>query len=333
MRKDTERTTMGLVPGLLLACLGLGWVYMAIRAMLPDSRNIGAMLGSLAAAAFLLFFARLALRRWWRNRPPKSGPAMRLPVAATVLAPGPGLFVRWLLATPLLLLAVALPVLGNTFLTAWFQHGLTVEAAGLASLMAVPAVVLLVYVVRRTVFATWPKACLWLAIGVAVPTSLLVSLATGDSILPSLALSVGFVWLNYELGRLTLWVLSRPVTRDLALSSLEIPYRPPGTRARLRVQRDRLLLDRLRAEESNPHKEIRWAALRSARLTHVGAATSWQASQHTTVPVPVGPALHIVAENDEWLLPVPAPLGEDLVSVIAMRANVAMNPITPMPGR
>jgi hypothetical protein len=55
----------------------------------------------------------------------------------------------------------------------------------------------------------------------------------------------------------------------------------------------------------------------------VTAPRDWQASKYTKVVVPEGPALRIVADNDTWLLPVPEPLGEDLVAAITLRANGA----------
>lgn len=261
-----------------------------------------------------------------------------MPVSENVLLPGPGLTVRWLLAAPLLLLATVLPGFGSIVLAAWISVSFSNDFLGgdatfwgefgdhldnIGYLVILPAVVLLVFLVRRTVFATWPRACLWLAVWALVPSTALITLSSDDAIAPNIALCLGMAWLNYELGRLGLWVLSRPVARDLALSTLEIPYRVQGSRARLRVQRDRLLLDRLKAQRGNDRKEIRWSALQEVRLEHVTAPSEWQASKYTKIEVPEGPALHIAADNDTWLLPVPEPLGEDLVAAITLRANAA----------
>jgi hypothetical protein len=263
---------------------------------------------------------------------------MREDVSEYVLLPGPGLAVRWVLAAPLLLLAIVVPALGSGALASWISVSFENDLFGgyatfwgefrehldnMRILMVLPAIVLLVFLVRRTVFATWPTACLWLALWAMVPSTLLVTVVNDGLFAQNIALSLGLVWLNYELGRLGSWVLSRPVARDLALSSLEIPYRPKGTRARLRVRHDRLLLDRLKADRGSRRKEIRWAALQEVRLEHVTAPRDWQASKYTKVEVPEGPALRIVADNDTWLLPVPEPLGEDLVAAITLRANGA----------
>jgi hypothetical protein len=180
--------------------------------------------------------------------------------------------------------------------------------------------VLLVFLLRRTMFAVWPRTCLWVAVLVLGPVTLL-SWMTGDKValLPNLALGGGLIWLTAELGRLTSWVLSRPVARDVALSELEIPYRVPG--ARLRIQRDGLRLDRLRSGGNKVHKVIRWGELRQARLDELAAPTSWQASTGTRVEVPAGPVLRISGAGEEWLLPVTESLGEDLAAAITLRAH------------
>jgi hypothetical protein len=177
---------------------------------------------------------------------------------------------------------------------------------------------MLVFLVRRTMFAVWPQVCLWLPVGALAP---MLFVGASDHLLPNLALGAGLVLLNFGLGRLTFWVLSRPVARDVALSKLEIPYQVPGSRARLRVKHDRLVLDRLKSSDKNTSKTIRWSELRAARLEELAESTSWRASLKTWIEVPAGPVLHVTSANEEWRLPVNENLGEDLAAAITLRSH------------
>jgi hypothetical protein len=254
----------------------------------------------------------------------------------SVLPDGPGLRVRWLAAVPLMVVSTALPLFGQLALNAWlaasaqvtdgpgpgfldeFSDG--VEDYGVA--VAVPAVALVVFLVRRTMFAAWPMVCLWLSVWQLGPGTLFGSVLDREgALLPNLALGVGLTWLNYQLGRLTTWMLSRPVARDVALSELEIPYRVPGSRARLRVQRDRLLLDRLKSADRDVNKVIHWPELREARLSELHEPTTWRASPDTWIEVPAGPVLHVTSTNEEWLLPVAESTGEELAAAITLRVH------------
>ena len=115
-------------------------------------------------------------------------------------------------------------------------------------------------------------------------------------------------------------VLSRPVARDVVASTLEIPYQVPGSRVRLRVKRDRLVLDRLRSDNRTTRKIIRWPELRSARLDELAEPTTWRAGPSTVVEVPAGPVLRITG-GDEWLIPVTEAMGEDLEAAITLRSH------------
>jgi hypothetical protein len=262
--------------------------------------------------------------------------------AEQLLPPGPGLRVRWLAAVPLMLAAIALPAFAQLAIGAWtslsFQDALPDfghsanptfwsefrhDFGALGPTLFLPGGVLLVYLLRRSVFATWPMACLWLSLWTVAPMVLLGSaFDPGDARLPNLALGVGVVWLSYELGRLTLWVLSRPIVKDIALSALEIPYRVPGSRARLRVRRDHVRLDRLRQTgKGNTRRTLRWSDIREVRMDTLDKPTTWEASGRTTVHVPAGPALRVSGTREEWLLPVSEQLGEDLVAVITLRMH------------
>lgn len=329
----------------LLVLLAVGAVVPAVGdGMAGDNTGVGAMFGYLAGALFFGGFGVVGLLSMRRDRKRLAAMAQRpaepLPMTAgTVLPAGPGLPLRWLGAVPLIVLAMAAPIVGSLTISAWtsiafndtfaisgeqpptFWAEFRESASYLSYAAALPFIVLVIFLARRT-FASWPKACLWLAAWIVLPGLLLTSTVNpGNELLPNLAFGVGLVLLNWGLGRAALWLLTRPVARDLALSGMEIPYNVPGSKARFRVQRDRLLLDRLQAEEGNVHKEIRWADLQVVRLEHVTAPTKWWASGNTEIKVPAGPALRVLGREDEWLLPVPEPLGEDLAAAITLRGN------------
>jgi hypothetical protein len=263
--------------------------------------------------------------------------------AEELLPPGPGLLTRWLVAVPLMLVAAVLPAFGQLALGAWtslsfhdslpdfgepgpdptFWSEFGHDFGNLGPVAIIPGIVLLVFLLRRNMFATWPKACLWLALWVLAPMTLFGWAIDDDkgAFLPNLALCVGLIWLTFELGRLTTWVLSRPVARDIARSELEIPYDVPGSRARLRIRRDRVRLDRLRGPKNSTHREILWPDLRRAVLDELAEPTSWQASPRMEIEVPAGPVLRVIGGREEWLLPVTEEMGEDLVAVITLRVH------------
>jgi hypothetical protein len=147
---------------------------------------------------------------------------------------GPGLGVRWLVAVPLMLISTVLPVFGQLTSSAvsfdlvsdgpgpTFWERFWDDADNYLSVLVLHGIVTLVFLVRRTMFAVWPQVCLWLAVGALAPV---LFVGDADDLLLSLAVGAGVVLLNFALGRLTLWVLSRPVARDVALSKLEIRTR------------------------------------------------------------------------------------------------------------
>lgn len=356
MRKGEERTSsagMLIVTG-LCCLLGLMGVAAAVGAVVPvvgdamdvDNRGVGAMIGYLVGA--LVFggiglFGLAASRRRTRDRPRQAPLQDNLSVAPELLLPaGPGLTVRWLGAVPLMLVTTVLPMVGNLVISAWsrlsFRESLPDfgdpepdptfwslvgdNFGNVRWILAIPAIALVGFLVWRTRFSAWPKVCLWLAVWALGPSVLIEAMVDGFSErLPNIALGLGLILLNHQLGVLTLWLLSRPVARDLALSELEIPYQVPGSRARLRVRRDELRLDRLRAEKGNVHKSIRWADLSAVTVEEVPEPKSWQASASTTIEVPAGSALRVLGEKDEWLLPVTETMGEDLAAAITLRVH------------
>lgn len=350
MRVGKERTSSGavLVAPLVCGLLGLVSLAMAVGAVVPPvgdamgvpGRGVGNMFGYLFG---VLFFGGIGaigffVYRGRRADTVQGPPGAPLPFDPTAVPPGPGIRQRWLAAVPLMLLATAIPVLGGAMLGAWLSTTTFTpvlrdpptfgaafgKALGTAAPTAiVPGLVLLVFLVRRGMFAVWPKACLWTAVIATAPTALLSVLVELDATtLPNASLAAGLVLLNYWIGRATLWVLSRPVAMDLIDSELEIPYFVPGSKARLRIQHDQLRLDRLKARKNTVRKEIRWPDLQRAELTHQAEPSSWQASELHRIDVPAGPVLRIVARSDEWHIPVPEVLGEDLATAISLRANV-----------
>ena len=269
-------------------------------------------------------------------------------VAASVLAEpvplpdGPGLLSRWLVAVPLMVVAVVLPAFGQFTLLAWdslsfhdtlrefdrsrpvatFWSEFWSDVGDYGMVAALPGIALVIFLVWRGMFSAWPKTCFWLAVWVLGPMTLVGAISSGDGdSLPNVALGLGLIWLTYELGRLTLWVLSRPVALDLVHSALEIPYLVPGSRARLRIRRDHVRLDRLKAERGSTKRTIRWSELREARLDELAEATRWQASKHTRIEVPAGPVLRIAGGSEKWVLPVTEAMGEDLAAAITLRAR------------
>ncbi len=354
MARGEERTSSAvmLVPIGLCGVLTAIAVVMAVGAVVPavgdamsvDSRGVGGMLGYLGGALFFGAIALGGLWLWRRAEKHRATPRATAELAvADDIAPlpaGPGVVARWCVAAPLLLLATVVPILGQMAMSAWasvsfseilpdfgepdpafwpeFRENL--GNTGYAAIL--PGLVLLVFLVRRTMFAMWPKTCLWLAAYALAPGVLLGSVSgSSGSFLPNLALGAGLVWLNYLLGRLALWRLSQPIALDLVPSELEVPYQVPDSGARLRVQRDRLTLDRLRSGKAKVRKEILWAELSEARLEHVGTTTTWQASAGTHIEVPPGHALRLRGANENWLLPIDEPLGEDLTTLIVLRAK------------
>ena len=357
MVRGEERTSSAgwLIASGLCCVLGLIGIVMAVGAVVPpvgdamsvDSPGVGGMFGYLFGT---LFFGGIGVsgllihrREQKRRDTPRWGAPAPAPLAKAELPPlpdGPGLAARWCLAAPLLLLTTALPVVGQIAMSAFasvafaerydfgdepdptFSQEFTDKLGGMGYAAILPVLVLLVFMARRTMFALWPKACLWLAVWALVPGVLLgATLGSQGSMLPNLALGAGLVWLNYLLGRLTLWRLSSPIALDLVPSELEVPYRVPDSKARLRVQRDRLVLDRLDGGKAKVRKEILWAELAEVRLEHAGSPVTWQASSGTSVDVPPGPALRLRGGEENWLLPIAEPLGEDLATFITLRAE------------
>jgi hypothetical protein len=177
-----------------------------------------------------------------------------------------------------------------------------------------PMFVLTWFLSRRTRMAGWPTACLAVAGVLLVPGMLLSLFGIGlGGLAPNLAFVLGLTWLGWELGRQALRVLSWPVARDLVRSELEIVYFVPGSRARLRVRSDRLVLDRT---PGGPWV-IPLERLKEALVEDVPEPTVW----NRRIDVPVGHALLLVGgRRQRWRLPVTEDLGWLLVAAVTARS-------------
>ena len=336
----------------LFLVLGLISLGMAVGAVVPafgealnfDGRGVGYMLGSLFGTAFFGLPGVLLARSWWRAKraklPDDWEPSSRLVEQRVMPLPdGPGLLVRWLAAVPLMVLAVGLPYVGFAAVTAWSSvsfgaslpdfDGSRPDPTFLAEFgdnlssswqtLFIPVGVLAGFLLRRTRMAAWPTGVLWVAGWMLIP-AVLIGSALSDSSLPDFAFAVGLAWLSYELSRAAVRILSRPVAEDVVGSELEIPYQLPGRRIRLRVQRDRLVLDRLTSSKNGTKRLVmKWSDVREAELLDLAEDRTWAAGP-ATIEVPAGPALRIVSAKEKWLIPVPEYLGECLTSAITLRA-------------
>lgn len=350
MKDDDSRSGAVLAGAGLFIVLGLVSLGMAVGAVVPafgeamnsDGRGVGYMFGSLFGTAFFGLPGVLLARSWWRAKPAKRPddwePSARLVEQRVMPLPdGPGLLVRWLAAVPLMVLAVGLPYVGFAAVTAWSSMAFGEILADFGEprpsflaefgdnltsswkVLFVPAAVLLGFLLWRSRMAAWPTAVLWVAGWLLIPAMLLGTVSS-DAMLADLAIAVGLYWLSYELARAAVRILSRPVAEDVAHSELEIPYQLPGRRIRLRLQRDRLVLDRLTSSQDGTRQLVmNWPDVREAELLDQPTELSWKAGP-ATIEVPPGPALRIVSAEQKWLIPVPEYLGESLTSAITLRA-------------
>lgn len=352
MKDDDTRSGAVLAGAGLFLVLGLVSLGMAVGAVVPafgaalnfDGRGVGYMFGSLFGTAFFGLPGVLLARSWWRAKPAKLPddwePSARLVEQRVMPLPeGPGLFARWVAAVPLMVLAVGAPFVGFAAVTAWssmsfgaslpdfgqprdqptFAGEFTENLGNGWQALFLPAAVLLGFLVRRTRMAAWPMAVLWVAGWMLIP-AVLIGTVSSDAMLADLAIAVGLYWLSYELARAVVRILSRPVAEDLVESELEIPYSLPGRRIRLRLQRDRLVLDRLTTDkEGTKRLTMGWPDVREVELLDQPKELSWAAGP-ATIEVPAGPVLRIASAEQKWLIPVPEYLGESLTSVITLRA-------------
>ena len=238
------------------------------------------------------------------------------------LPDGPGLTSRWVVAVPLMVLAAFGPWVGALVLATWTDLATGWQQAIL------PAAVTAGFLLWRNRMTSWPTACFVVAL-FTVGLGLLVPLAVDDlsGSLPDIAFGVAIIWLGYEVGRLAEYVLSRPVAADVVGSRLEISFRLPGQRPRLRVQDARLVLDRLGGlrQGSTSRVVIPWRALVDVRVEDQREDTTWTPVGRRTrsVEVPAGPAVRIEGRDQTWLLPAASELvARNIVAVITARAHI-----------
>lgn len=138
--------------------------------------------------------------------------------------------------------------------------------------------------------------------------------------LPNLLFTGGLVWASWEFGGLAVGLLTRPIAMDLVRSPTEIPVPLAEQTARLRVQTDRLVLDRLSRDEKKKSLTIPLSRLRSATMTRVDDERTVTLSNGVTLDVPAGSALSVAGAQQRWLLPIDETTGQHLVSAITIRA-------------
>ncbi|MPZ83299.1 MAG: hypothetical protein GEV28_24065 [Actinophytocola sp.] len=356
-----------LVVGILCATAGLLSLTAAVGAAVPavgaavnvESTGVGAMFGYLFAACFFGLPGLVALAGVRRTRrraraaagEPHPVPASFAGTSSMPLPDGPGLPLRWAVAVPLMLLAAFGPWMGALVLGTWSDlafHDLfssyvdrprTSFGAEFRENLAtswqqalLPALVTAGFLVRRHRMASWPAACLAMAM-VMIFFGLLTRIAfDADGLaeaLPDIAFGVAVIWSSHALGGLAEHVLSRPIATDVVASGMEIAFRLPRQRARLRVQDNRLVLDRIGTRRrhrrtSTPRVVIPWSALTDVRVEEQRTDVSWAPVEGRTrlVEVPAGPAVRIEATNQTWLLPAASErVAQTIVTVITIRAR------------
>lgn len=354
MRDRGGLVAVGVLCGLLCVlslALAVGAVVPAVGEALNVERSgVGGLLGYLVATCFFGLPTLVVvgvLRAGRVAAPVASGPGAFASRPAMPLPDGPGLAARWAVAVPLMLLSAFLPWFGNVALTAWWSLSFTVLLPDVGNpdptytdelvdgldatlpVAAVPALVVAFFLLRRTVFAPWPTACVLAGAFVLLPGAFL-PIATASGSVPGGVFAVGLLWLTFGLSRLTVHVLSRPVAADVVGSRLELPFRLPGQgflppRPRLRIQHDRLVLDRLRVRQRDVGRLVLpWHAIEEVQVESRAVAGEWPPAADRTRPiaVPAGPAVRIRGDGQDWLLPFDdEPTARTVVAAITARAR------------
>lgn len=251
-----------------------------------------------------------------------------------------------------MLVAVFGPVVATAAYRAWgdIQFGLLVQAVDGRAVPAfgaafrenlatgwfflVPATAITAgFLLRRDRMASWSTACLGNAVFALAGSGSISSLTVGGDSTPLMVASfVAVLGAAYWLGRLAELVLSRPVAADVVGGGLEIAFRLPRQLPRLRVQEDRLVLDRLRrwgTGSGTARLATRFTELTDVRGEVATSATRWSAATGRTpsgrtreICVPAGPVVRIEAGKRTWLLPARSELAaQTIVTVIAARAH------------
>ena len=197
------------------------------------------------------------MTRAWRRRARSSH----------TLPDGPGLAVRWAMAVPLMLVTAFGPVAVVAVYRAWsdlafdellesrqqsflsFDDAFRENLPGTWPLALLPLGLTIGFLLRRNRMASWPTATLAERRGGARARRGRGPVHGGDDpVAPKAALLGAVLVACFLLGRAAEYVLSRPVATDIVRSRLEIAMRLPRQLPRLRIQENRLVLDRLRRQ-------------------------------------------------------------------------------------
>ena len=223
------------------------------------------------------------------------------------------MFLRYLLAAPLLLAAVVgVPSSHKVFSSYLFwrdRHDGRFDLAGgfrdslTETVVLWPtALALVLLVVFWWMTTAWPK----IALVPSVPAAfggLVLGLIDGwqhavSGVAAPLA-AFGLAWLAAR-------VVTRPVTGDLRRSAVEVAVGLRGG-GRLRVQSRRLLLDQL-PPPVHPASPAGRVAIRFDRISSVEAGVvhtpaQWRLANTSELTITPGPVLRIIGGGQEWLLP------------------------------
>lgn len=273
------------------------------------------------------------MTRAWRRRARSSH----------TLPDGPGLAVRWAMAVPLMLVAAFGPVAVAAVYRAWsdlafdellnpgqsflsFDDAFREKLPGTWPLALLPLGLTIGFLLRRNRMASWPTAMLANGVAVLVPGAVVALSTVDDPVAPKAALLGAVLVACFWLGRAAEYVLSRPVATDIVRSRLEIAMRLPRQLPRLRIQENRLVLDRLRRRgnrRGSTRAVIPWHELTDVRWETVSSLTTWSPAPHAReISVPAGPAVRIEAGKRTWLLPARSEeLAQAIVTGIDMRGH------------
>jgi hypothetical protein len=335
------------VAKVLLWIFVLIFLAMAVGSVVPpvgkvlavEGQGVGGMFGYLAGAFIWGLVTWISLRA---GRLPATaatadaaGADSAFGVSTGLVMPlpdGPGLGRRRLLATPLALLAAALPWIGAAGLRVWqredrfaaspsiddeaapsFTERLLTEVGDPWQLI-VPALVVAYLLLRRNAVASWPAACA-LGAGFVLFRSVDTVEAPDIGPVPGYVASFTFAFLltlgSYQLAALAGYVLTRPIATDVARSRLELSFGLPGQgplppQPRLRIRHDQLVLSGLgQRRDDVTQREIPLPALVEARVGTTRRPYEWKPvfGCNQTVTVPAGPVLLLRGAAQNWVVP------------------------------
>lgn len=241
------------------------------------------------------------------------------------------MFVRWLLAAPLLLAGFVGVPLAYLVASTWLfrrtwslraEFDLRTEVVAKIGTLTGPAWPVLLAVVlfaccwRMT--TAWPR----IALVATVPLAFTGIFNTDLRLAAAIATPV----VAYALAWLAVQVVTRPRTPDVQRSPVEIAIKL-RTGARLRLQSRRLLLDKL-PQPIDSRATVARLAIPYDRIKHVEAGTYLGQSTHyplansSSLEIDPGTAVRVVGGGQEWLLPT----DDDVAELIIQRARARQRP-------